>query len=86
LKHKKNKTFAKGDSQIRFCKTRAINENVSENQKDFSGSFVTRSNQYYEYNAIVGSDRRIIEQSHKGIFACPHFFDFFRNEDDTRLK
>jgi hypothetical protein len=35
---------------------------------------------------ICDSDRRVLEISCKGIFACPRYTEFFHNKDDTRLE
>jgi hypothetical protein len=86
MEHKKNKSIAIKNSQVRCMKNRDINKNISEIQEDISGSVVTLSNQAYECIALVDSDRRAIRRSRKGIFACPYFSDFFHNKDDTRLE
>lgn len=86
MKHKKKKTIANENSQLRWLLNRNTNENISENQKDFLGSVVTLSNQDNEFNALADSHRSAIELSRKGIFACPRYNDLFINKDDARMK
>ncbi len=86
MKRKKNKTIANENSQSRCMGNRDNKENISEIQKDFSGNVVPLTFLDIECKALVDSDRRAIELSRKGIFACPKYNDLFITIDDARMK
>lgn len=86
MKHQKKNIIPNEHSQIRRLKNRHIKENLLHKQTDFLGRVVTLSDQDNEFNAIVDSDRISIEQSCKGIFACPKYINFFSNMDDVSIK
>lgn len=67
-------------------KNKDINVIISENQKISFEGVVTPTYKDNERYGIVSSDRRIIELSRKGIFACPKYIDLFINIDDALMK
>jgi hypothetical protein len=61
-------------------------ENTAEIRNNFLGNLVIHSYQDNNCKALVDPDRKAIELGLKSIFACPHFSDFFQNQEEIRMK